>query len=169
MRRLTRGALAEMRSLLLELRPAALLKTSLPELISQLTEAVTSHSGLPFHLMIEQIPVLPEDVHICFYRVAQEALNNAVKHAQASRVEVRLGLASPPPDVADADDFSISLMISDNGVGFSPENGQSGNMGLGIMHERAAAIGADLSIESQPGRGTKVTMNWTGKPGNRHA
>ena len=162
LRRLTHGALAEMRTLLLELRPASLFKTSLPELISQLTEAVTTRSGLPFDLQIEQIPVLPEDVHISFYRIAQEALNNVVKHARASRIEIRLGAFSRPSDAAPADQ-TVSLTISDNGVGFSGKNDQPGHMGLGIMRERATAIGADLSIESEPGRGATVALSWTGK------
>ena len=96
LRRLTRGALAEMRTMLLELRPSALVNTPLSELLAQLTEAVTSRTGLPFQLFIEQIPSLPEDVHISFYRIAQEALNNVVKHAQASQVAVSLS-AMPAP------------------------------------------------------------------------
>ncbi len=88
LRRLTRGALAEMRTMLLELRPSAVIKTPLGELLAQLTEAITSRSGLPFQLFIEQVPSLPEEVHTSFYRVAQEGLNNVVKHAQASLVTV---------------------------------------------------------------------------------
>lgn len=66
LRRLTRGALAEMRTLLLELRPAAVVKTSLAELLTQLTEAVTSRTYLPFRMDIQQTSHLPEDVHIAF-------------------------------------------------------------------------------------------------------
>jgi PAS domain-containing protein len=88
LRRLTRGALAEMRTMLLELRPSAVIKTPLGELLAQLTEAVTSRTGLPFQLFLEQIPSLPAEVHTSFYRVAQEGLNNVVKHAQASLVTV---------------------------------------------------------------------------------
>ena len=88
LRQLTRGALAEMRTMLLELRPAAVVKRPLGDLLAQLAEAVTSRSGLPFQLMIEQIPPLPENVQINIYRIAQEALNNVVKHAQARNVIV---------------------------------------------------------------------------------
>ena len=86
LRHLTRGALAEMRTMLLELRPSAVIHTPLHDLLAQLAEAVTSRSGLRFDLNIEQIPPLPEEVHVNFYRIAQEALNNVVKHAQAEQV-----------------------------------------------------------------------------------
>ncbi len=94
LRRLTRAALAEMRTMLLELRPSAVIKTPLADLLAQFTEAVTSRSSLAYKLFIEQIPSLPEEVHICFYRVAQESLNNVIKHAHASHLEVHLS-ASP--------------------------------------------------------------------------
>ncbi len=81
LRLLTRGALAEMRTLLLELRPSALIKTPLGDLLAQLTEAIVSRKMLPFQLSIQQIPTLPENVHLSFYRIAQESLNNIIKHA----------------------------------------------------------------------------------------
>jgi signal transduction histidine kinase len=81
LRQLTRGALAEMRTMLIELRPASVINTPLSELLAQLTEAVTCRSGLPFQLFIEKI-LLP-GVQMNFYRIAQYALNNVVKHAQA--------------------------------------------------------------------------------------
>ena len=83
LRRLTRGALAEMRTFLLELRPSSLINTPLSDLLAQLAEAVSSRSGLSFQLFIEKIPILPESVQVNFYRIAQEALNNVVKHAKA--------------------------------------------------------------------------------------
>jgi signal transduction histidine kinase len=161
LQRLTRGALAEMRTMLLELRPYSVLKTSLPELLAQLTEAITSRTALPFQLAIEQTPSLPDDVHISFYRIAQETLNNVVKHAQASQVSVSLSITPLAPDSEGMERHEVKLEISDDGVGFSTESQQSGHMGLGIMNERAAAINADLSIDSQPGSGTCVTLIWT--------
>ncbi len=109
LRRLTRGALAEMRTLLLELRPTALTKTSLPEFISQMTEGVTGRSALSFRLLIEQIPDLPEDVHVGFYRIAQEGLNNVIKHARASTIEVRLGVIAPQTASASPADSGDSV------------------------------------------------------------
>jgi signal transduction histidine kinase len=157
---LTRGALAEMRTILLELRPSAVINTPLSELLAQLTEAVTSRSGLPFQLFIEKIPLLPDAVQICFYRVAQEALNNVVKHAQARLVTVSLSEIQLPADSRDTITQQIKLVIQDDGVGFYSASEQSGHLGIGIMRERAAAIQADYSLESEPGHGTLVTLIW---------
>jgi signal transduction histidine kinase len=161
-RRLTRGALAEMRTMLLELRPTSVLKTSLPELLAQLAEAITSRTELPFQLSIEQISPLPEDVHISFYRVAQEALNNVVKHAQASDVSVSLGATPLAPNADGGLRLEVSLEIEDNGIGFSVADERAEQMGLDIMNERAGAIDADLCVDSQPGNGTRVILTWQG-------
>jgi signal transduction histidine kinase len=160
LRRLTRGALAEMRTMLLELRPFALIKTPLSDLLAQLTEAVTGHTGLSFQLFIEQIPLLPEDVHIVFYRVAQESLNNVVKHANASRVAVSLSVNPLSADSTDRSEFEIRLVVRDNGRGFDPQEKGSQHLGLAIMRERAESIGATLTVESQPKEGTTVTLIW---------
>ena len=92
LRQLTRGALAEMRTLLLELRPAALVEANLGDLLRQLAESVSGRSGIPVAVSLEGCPVpdLPEEVHVALYRVVQEALNNVVKHAQAQHVEITL-------------------------------------------------------------------------------
>jgi signal transduction histidine kinase len=160
LRRLSRGALAEMRTMLLELRPAALINTPLSDLLTQLTEAVASRMGLEFQLFVEQTPLLPEDVHIGFYRIAQESLNNVVKHAHASLVNVSL---STNPQVADLNNpwhGEIKLMVQDNGRGFSEQEIGPQQLGLAIMHERAEAIQATLSVGSEPGLGTTVTLTW---------
>ena len=162
LRRLTRGALAEMRTMLLELRPSAIIKTPLSELLAQLTEAVTSRNNLPFQLFIERIPPLPEEVHVCFYRVAQEALNNVVKHAQASQVSVSLSRASLRSDLSEDFIGEVKLVVCDDGVGLTVREGGSEHLGLGIMRERSEKIGAYLSLDSLPGRGTTVTLTWHG-------
>jgi signal transduction histidine kinase len=160
LRRLTRGALAEMRTMLLELRPASVIKTPLGELLTQLTEAVTSRTGLPYNLFIEQIPFLPEEVHTSFYRVAQEGLNNVVKHAQASLVTVSLS-ANPPISGTGAEwKGEVRLVIKDDGKGFSIQDEHTAHMGLSIMRERAALINAELTIDSQLGAGTQLTLVW---------
>lgn len=163
LRRLTHGALAEMRTLLLELRPSALVRTPLPELLAQLTEAVTSRTRLQFQLSLDQMATLPEEVQVCCYRIAQEALNNVVKHAQARHVEVSLSKMSLKAPFASETDVGLALMIADDGVGFVAEERQSDHMGIAIMEERATAIGADFTLESQPGRGTMVVVTWPKK------
>ena len=169
LRSLSRGALAEMRTLLLELRPAALLETSLADLLRQLGEAASGRTGIPISVQVEGQAKLPSDVHIAFYRITQEALNNVAKHARANRVIVRLSY--PVEDQAismqiKGDDQpgetgqSVLLSIRDDGRGFDPDKIPHNRLGLSIMQERAKAIGATLSIESQPGNGTQITVQW---------
>ena len=97
LRQLSRGALAEMRTLLMELRPAALVEASLADLLRQLGEAVTGRTGLPVTVTVEGEYALPSDIHVALYRIAQEALNNVVKHARASQVVVSLSCAPTFP------------------------------------------------------------------------
>lgn len=158
--RLTRGALAEMRTMLVELRPAAIFKTPLHDLLAQLTEAVIGRTRLTFQLFLEPIPPLPEDVHICFYRIAQESLNNVVKHAQASLVKVNLS-ATPLASGPNEDRLSeVKLVVQDDGRGFKIQEEKTHHLGIAIMRERAADIHADFILESQPGRGTTVILTW---------
>jgi signal transduction histidine kinase len=150
-----------MRTLLLELRPTALVETRLDDLILQLTEGVTSRVQLAVTVDIEPSPTLPPDVHVAFYRVAQEALHNAVKHAEASQLRVSLR-ASPPVSRQQADGWQgqVVLRVSDDGQGFDADLRQGDQLGLGIMRERAEAVGASLTIESQSDRGTDVILAW---------
>lgn len=159
LRSLSRGALAEMRTLLLELRPAALVETRLEDLLSQLGEAASGREGIPVNVLVEGKGTLPPEVHIALYRIGQEALNNVVKHARASHVIVRLCYTC-----ADATDGlqgqSVLLSIMDDGRGFDLAKAPHDRLGLGIMQERADSIGASLFIDSQPGEGTQVTIMW---------
>jgi signal transduction histidine kinase len=162
LQQLTRGALAEMRTFLLELRPSSLTKSSLSDLLTQLTEAVTTRSGVSFQLSIEKIPILPEDVQINFYRIAQEALNNVVKHAQARQVTLSLSATPITPDSTDEVRYEVTMKIRDDGVGFSSRDRRPSQLGIGIMNERADAIQARLFIENPPGSGTQITLTWYG-------
>jgi PAS domain S-box-containing protein len=166
LRQLTRGALAEMRTMLLELRPAAVVNTPMGDLLAQLAEAVTSRTGLSFQLLVEQIPPLPENVQINIYRIAQEALNNVVKHAQARSVIVSLSATPLPVESTGIARYEVRLVVQDDGVGFPSEGVRSDHMGIGIMHERAAAIQASLTVESRPGYGTQVTLIWRSQSEN---
>lgn len=160
LRQLTRGALAEMRTLLLELRPAALDEASLDELLGQLAEVVTGRTGVPVEVTVEGQCELPSDVHVALYRIAQEALNNVVKHAHASQVEVSLRCTATPDGPNDGVQQRAELLVRDNGRGFDPSGVPPDRLGLGIIHERVQAIGAMLEIDSQPDLGTQITVVW---------
>jgi len=151
LRLLTRGALAEMRTLLLELRPAALIETPLSQLLRQLADATASRSRLEIKLDVNgDSREVPSDVQIGLYRVAQEALNNSTKHAHATHAGLALTYA----------DEHVELRIDDDGVGFDPADVAAGRLGLGIMAERTRSVGASLAIESAPGQGTVVVARW---------
>jgi PAS domain S-box-containing protein len=161
LRHLTRGALAEMRTMLLELRPTALVETRLDDLLRQLTEAVTSRVQLSTAQHIDTVPDLPAEVHVTFYRVAQEALHNVVKHAEAQQVTVYLG-TSPVYDPQAEDPWTgqVVLRVRDDGRGFDVQAVGPDRLGLGIMRERAEAVGATLTLESYLGSGTEVALVW---------
>jgi signal transduction histidine kinase len=150
LRLLTRGALSEMRTLLFELRPASLKDMELEDLLRHLTNAFTGRTRIPAELKADGLTDPSPEVKEVFYRVAQEALNNITKHAEASQVSVHLEGA----------ETQVRLKIRDNGRGFDPGTVSPENLGLGIMRERAEAIGADLNIVSQPGQGTRVELMW---------
>ncbi len=152
LRQLTRGALAEMRTLLMELRPTALEEAEPAELLKQLCEAATARSRVPVGLEVGECPdsSIPGEVKVAYYRIAQEALNNMVKHAHAEQARVTL----------ECDGALLVLRIADDGVGFDPAQVSSDHLGVGIMRERAEAIGALLEIETERGQGTRVTVVW---------
>ncbi len=153
LRQLTRGALAEMRTLLLELRPATLAEAALPDLLRQLAEAVAGRARIPVLLSVDTQArggQLPADVKVAVYRIAQEALNNVFKHSGAQNAAVSLRLRGR----------ELTLTITDDGHGFDPALARAGSLGLGIMRERAEAVGAQLSVTSAPGHGTTVAVTW---------
>src|SRR3990172_5711229 len=117
LRLLTRGALPAMRTLLVELRPNALV-----------------------------------EVQVGFYRIAQEALNNLVKHAAADEAVLTLRM-----------DNTVRLSVVDNGKGFDPSSVTADHLGLKIMRERAESFGANLIIYSEPDEGTQISVLWQDK------
>lgn len=160
LRVLTRGALAEMRTLLVELRPNALVEVPLPTLLRQLVDALTGRARINIQLSAEDSEAagskrglkLPADVQVGLYRIAQEALNNVVKHARASEAVITLRTG----DI-------VRLTVADNGKGFDPALVTADHLGLRIMRERAESIGAKFSIYSEPGEGTQITVVWQEK------
>jgi signal transduction histidine kinase len=150
LRRLTQGALAEMRALLVELRPAALTEQRLGVLLRQLADAMVGRTHVPVTTNVIGDGPLPPDVQVALYRIAQEALNNISKHANAD--QATLSLHCTPE--------RVKLRITDDGRGFEPDRAQGHHLGLEIMRERAQAIGAALEVESGPGQGTRITADW---------
>ncbi|MBK8025801.1 MAG: GAF domain-containing protein [Chloroflexi bacterium] len=147
---LNRAALAQMQSVLFELLPASIVKTPMAILLHQLSEAMYGHREFTAEVQIQgEELALPAEVHMAVYRIAQESLNNVLKHSQATQFSVHL---RSQPDL-------LTLVVRDNGVGFDPSDPAAG-LGLAIMEERAAAIQATLNIASRVGTGTEVTLLW---------
>ena len=149
-RQLTRGSLAEMRTLLFELRPAALVDAELGDLLRQLAEAMNGRAKITLSIEIEGTCEIPVDVKIALYRISQEALNNMAKYSAATRGQVTLH----------CEPHEVMLHIIDNGRGFDTEQVASGGFGLGNMNERANQIGASLKLESKINEGTEITVVW---------
>jgi nitrate/nitrite-specific signal transduction histidine kinase len=152
LRHLTRGALAEMRTLLLELRPTALMEAEVHELFRHLCDAFSGRTMVNVRCNLEGDCDLPAEIKIAIYRIAQETLNNIAKHAQANNVEMSLNCQNG----------NVVLDIFDDGRGFNPGVVPSDHLGLNIMQERAQRIGAELDINSVLGEGTRVRVTWDG-------
>lgn len=138
--------------LLLELRPESFQRISLNMLLKNLCEAYQAKNSIQVRMEFAEdiAPVLPVEIKEFFYRFTQEAFNNITKHAKASLVEVQL----------DQTEEGVFLRIQDNGKGFDPQAIHPVHLGLQIMHERSAAIDANLQIESHPGKGTILSSKW---------
>ncbi|HCS40106.1 MAG TPA: hypothetical protein DIW44_11050 [Anaerolineaceae bacterium] len=166
--KLTQGALAEMRTLLLELRPIGLIETQLEVLIQQLAQGISGRMNADMQVHIEGEAVLPTEVKLVFYRIAQETLNNIAKHSGADKVEIELrSVHSIPPrkhknaNIAQQQlSQSVFMSIRDNGCGFDPTSVLGEHLGLGIMQERTTNNQFSLSIWSEPGKGTEISLLW---------
>jgi signal transduction histidine kinase len=142
-----------MRTLLLELRPTALMEAEMPDLLRQLGESIIGRARVPVTVKIEGICPLPADAKVAIYRITQEALNNIAKHAGASQVWVTL-MCKPG---------ALDLEIRDDGHGFDPADVSTDHLGLDIMRERAEAVGAALTVDTRPGAGTRIIVAWRGE------
>jgi len=142
-------ALREMRLLIFELRPSALEKEGLAAALEARLEAVEGRAGLKTDFKVEGEGRLVPEIEEELYRIAQEALNNALKHAQARRITVSLR----------QDQRTVTLEITDDGIGFDPTTARDqGGLGLSGMEERAAQLGARLTVQSRPGEGTTIRV-----------
>ena len=150
LRRLTRGAQADMRLLLAELRPTTLTDAELADLLRLMGNALSGRTNLPVDVTVMGQGKLPADVQVTLFRLCQEGLNNITKHAEANQVDIRLQYEAG----------TVELRIHDDGRGFDPEQISPGHYGLSMMRERATAVGATLSINSKPGHGTEIVICW---------
>jgi PAS domain S-box-containing protein len=149
LRVLTQGALAEMRALIFQLRPDALTEEGLVAALQRQAAALTARQGLPIAVEgpAERL-TLPPHVEEHLYRLALEALHNAINHAGAARAWVRI---SAEPEL-------VMVEIGDDGRGFDSTVPHPGHLGLTTMAERAARSGGNLTIDSAPGQGTRVRV-----------
>ena len=137
-----------------ELRPVVLEHQGLAAALEQIADDYNKLGQLHVAAQIEGMePELSEEIKLGFFRIAQEALNNTRKHAKASRAIIHLKF----------EDSRIEMVVSDDGTGFDVEEarhrtGGKGSLGLMSMRERADLINAELKIESEPGKGTKVIL-----------
>jgi signal transduction histidine kinase len=153
---LTTGAAAEMRTLLLELRPENVVKTNLGDLLRQLGHALKARKQMIVSIQLkgDDMQSLSENVHFALYRIAQESLTNVVKHGNAKQVRVRL-VQNP---------HQVELTIVDNGQGFDVKQLSAG-FGLTSMRERTVSIGGTLQVKSRIGTGTRVKVVWKAEQG----
>ena len=151
-------ALQEMRLLVYELRPVALERQGLIGALEQRLETVERRAGIQTRILVHGEIELPVDVEVELYRIAQEALNNSLKHARASTVDLTLQV----------DGDSVILKVSDDGQGFDPQAmSDTGGLGLVSMKERAERIAGSLAIHSAPGDGTTIVVRVRGDSNER--
>lgn len=140
------AAMTEMRALIFELRPESLQVEGLANALGKHAAALSARFGIEVDTELCEEPEVPLASKETLYRIAQEALQNAVKHARPTRLSLQL--------ICESD--SLVVQVSDDGIGFDPTASFPGHLGLRSMRERAARVGGTLEIESAPGRGTRL-------------
>ncbi len=143
-----RQALKEMRLLVYEMRLIPLAQVNIIEALTLRLDAVEKRAGIDAGFVAENLADLPRAWEDEFYCIAMEALNNSLKHARASRVDVHLR----------GDPRGFELQVADDGCGIDPRSSRPGGMGLHTMAERAERIGGQFNIVSAPGAGTRVCV-----------
>ncbi len=146
----------ELRAVISGLAPPDLGECGLAESLRRYAALAGRAHGVTVRFTAGGIPALGAARDAAAYRVAQEALHNALRHSGAAEIEISLHRTGQ----------RVALEVSDDGRGFSPDVPASG-LGLTSMRERAAAAGGTLSISSTPGSGTKVTLAISPEPGSR--
>jgi signal transduction histidine kinase len=150
-RRLTRGALAQMRTLVMELLSEHYDDVPIDHLLRNVAEAMEARARITVDLTLSgSEDALPPTLHSTVYRVTQEALNNVARHSRAHHVSVDLH----------TEPGQVRLQVHDDGCGFEVGTEPPGHLGLRSMRERAREAGAELWILSAPGEGTYVILDW---------
>ncbi|MGI8758520.1 MAG: histidine kinase [Acidimicrobiales bacterium] len=147
---LARSAMAELRALVFELRPPALDRDGLVPTLGKQLELIGRMHGLEVGLVVDGAVGVDPATELTLFRIVQEALNNAVHHASAGRIDVGIAF----------DLGCVRITVADDGSGFDPDAAgiRSRRLGLTSMRERASAHGGHLAIDSRPGRGTVVKV-----------
>lgn len=146
---LSQDAISEMRSLIFEMRPDMLETEGLCASLRRHAQTLQTRHRLPISMSLPAEPNLRFEIKEQLYRIAYEALNNALKHAKASQLSLHLRIEAA----------RLVLEIGDNGAGFDTHGSFPGHLGLRSMSERAERIGAQFMIESDVGQGTTVRVN----------
>jgi PAS domain S-box-containing protein len=146
LRELQKDALAEMRTLIFELRPSSLESDGLVQALRTHATAVQRRTGLTIVVDAEPIDRLPLPAEEALYRIGQEAMHNIVKHANASNAALRIF----------RDGGHVRLSVSDDGIGFAPDEVPRGHLGLIGMRQRVDLVGGELRVQSRTGDGTLI-------------
>jgi two-component system nitrate/nitrite sensor histidine kinase NarX len=145
-------ASSTLRDLIGDLRRSGLGRGGLAHALSSFVRSVSRQTAITTHTSIQEVALDP-DSELVLYQIAKEALSNAIMHSKATNVWVQL-----------VDEAGVTrLTVKDDGIGFDPLEERDGHYGIAIMRERASAVGADLYIDSLPGRGSTidVSLKWT--------
>ena len=145
---LAEAALADMRSLILELQPEALEREGLVGALAKRVDAIKGRYGIDVSADLPEEPPIPVDTKQAMYRIAQEALHNVVEHSRAKHASVRLRI----------DSDAVAMEVVDDGEGFDPSGSYPDHFGLQSMRERAESRGGGFQVESRPGEGTTVRV-----------
>lgn len=153
---LAREAMDEMRSLIFELRPADVAADGIAETLRKHVDVLRRVYGTAIELDVDESVALPAHsesgvrLQREVFRIAQEALANALKHSRATRIVVAL----------DVQDHRLVLRVADDGAGFEPSSPDAAGRHLGLvsMAERAEALGGELHVDTRPGAGTAVSL-----------
>lgn len=148
---LTKGALAEMRALIFELRPGALAEEGVGAALTKQAAAIAAREQLRIGVAAPPLRLpLSADAEEHLYRIALEAMHNAVKHARPRQIDIVIA--------TDTASGTVELAVTDDGIGFDTSVEHLGHLGLGTMHDRATDLGGTTTVASERGVGTRVSV-----------